>query len=240
MPPPLPVYGKGGGMVYTLIGRANLTPSEFVSLEFVNSSAFFGNTRIPAWPALPHHFKLLSGRIPQKSRIAAIAFLAFTAGLLASFLWIIYLAYTHGGQNLHTAPFSGRSDSASVRIYDNMVKGILQDDPTIFDPAKTTVWILGALEAALLILLRNRLPWWPLHPIGLAFQNTSGPNIYSFSMFLTWASKSILLRIGGISLYRRAAPFFIGLPVGYVTGIAVSSLVDMIWFPTGGHWTHGW
>ena len=43
----LPVYGKGGGMVYTFTGTANLTPSDFVGTEFVNSSAFFGNTRIP-------------------------------------------------------------------------------------------------------------------------------------------------------------------------------------------------
>ncbi|MYD63629.1 MAG: hypothetical protein F4W91_21535 [Gemmatimonadetes bacterium] len=234
----LPIYGKGGGMVYTFTGTANLTPSDFVGTEFVNSSAFFGNTRIPAWPALPHHLKL-HGATPN-ARIARIAALAFTAGLLASFIFIIYLAYAHGGQNLHTAPFSGRSNSASVRLYSNMTNHILNEQKTVFDPYKMAVWFIGIFEALVLIGLRSRLSWWPLHPIGLAFQNTSGPRIYSFSIFLTWAAKSLFLRIGGIALYRRAAPYFIGLPVGYVTGVIVSSIVDLIWFPTGGHWTHGW
>jgi hypothetical protein len=236
----LPVYSKGGGMVYTFTGTANLNPSDFVGIEFVNSSAFFGNNRIPAWPALPHHLKILGEKTDKSARIVRIAAIAFAVGLLTSFLFIIYLAYTHGGQNLHTAPFTGRSNSASVRLYDNMTKHILNDKKTVVDPYKMAVWFIGIFEALILIGLRNRLPWWPLHPIGLAFQNTTGPRVYSFSIFLTWAAKSLFLRIGGIALYRRAAPYFIGLPVGYVTGIIVSAIVDLIWFPTDGHWTHGW
>ena len=165
---------------------------------------------------------------------------ALAVGLIASFSSVVYLAYYEGGQNLHTAPFTGRSNSGAVRLYDNMTKQILGDKPTSFDPAKMLVWLIGSAEAILFVLFRNRLTWWPIHPIGLAFQNTSGPRIYAFSIFLTWFSKSLLLRIGGIHLYRTAAPFFVGLPIGYVAGIAVSSIVDLIWFPTGGHWTHGW
>ena len=232
----LPPGSKGGGMVKTFTGTANLNPGDFVGLNLVNSSAFFGNDRIPAWPALPHHFKIFSKF--KRPAITYLAILAFTLGLLSSFLYIIYLAYTHAGQNLHTAPFSG--SEGAVRPYDTMVKDILADTRTVFDSAKMGVWVFGGLQAALLVTLRNRLPWWPLHPLGLAFQNTSGPRIYAFSIFITWLSKSLILRIGGIGLYRRAAPFFIGLPVGYVTGIAASAIVDIIWFPTGGHWTHGW
>ena len=232
-----PPGAKGGGMVQTFVGTANLTREDFVGIGLVNSSAFFGNSRIPAWPALPHHFKLLKGR-GGDSRLVWIAVLAFTAGLLASFLSVIYLAYDQGGQNLHTSPFS--SEGGSVRTYDAMTTAILEADRTTFDPAKMAVWLLGAGEAALLVLLRNRVSWWPLHPLGLAFQNTGGPVNYAFSIFLTWSSKLLLLRIGGIGLYRRAAPFFIGLPLGYVAGVAASSLVDMIWFPDGGHWVHGW
>ena len=127
-------------MVYTFAGTANLTPSDFVGTEFVNSSAFFGNNRIPAWPALPHHLKL-HGATPNV-RIARIAALAFTAGLLASFIFIIYLAYAHGGQNLHTAPFSGRSNSASVRLYSNMTNHILNEQKLFLIHIK---WPYGSL-----------------------------------------------------------------------------------------------
>ena len=233
-----PIGGKGGSLVKTFVGTTNLTRKDLVGIGLINSSFFFGNVRIPAWPALPHHFKLLGNYTHKPSRLAWMAELAFLSGLLASFLLTIYLAYSHGGQNLHTMPF--RPQGGSVQAYNSITNSILEIDRTVFDPGKISVWLFGFFECAFLVLLRNRLPWWPLHPLGLVFQNTTGPNVYSFSMFLTWSSKLILLRIGGISLYRRAAPFFIALPVGYVSGVFVSSIVDFIWFKTGGHWVHGW
>lgn len=233
-----PPWGKGGGIVEVFVGTANLSREDFVGIGLVNSSAFFGNTRIPAWPALPHHFRLLGGLGRRNSRVVWTAGLAFVAGLFASFLFVIYLAYDQGGQNLHTAPFS--SHGGSVRPYDRMATAIFEADRTVFDPFKVAVWLIGAAQAGLLVLLRNRLPWWPMHPLGLAFQNTDGPRIYAFSIFLSWSAKLVLLRIGGIDLYRRAAPFFAGLPLGYVLGVAISSVVDFVWFLDGGHWVHGW
>ena len=233
-----PVTYKGGAMLETFVGTANLNPRDVVGIGLVNSSAFYGNLRIPAWPSLPHHFKLL-GRITRKpSRLVWMAVLAFTVGILTSFPFVISLGYNEGGQNLGTNPFA--PDGGSVNVYNGMAAKILESDRTVFDPEKMTVWVLGAVEASVLILLRNHLPWWPLHPLGIAFQNTWGPELYAFSIFMTWLAKTILLHIGGIRLYRRAAPFFVGLPVGYVSGILVSGIVDIIWFPDGGHWVHGW
>ena len=238
-PPSTSVYGpKGGVLLKTFVGTAHLGRRDFVGIGLVNACGFFGNARIPAWPALPHHFKLLGGDTKNPSRLASLALLAFTIGMVASFLSIIYIAYTYGGQNLQLSPFS--SSGGSVMAYDGMRTDTLRVDRTVFDPAKMGVWMLGGLEAGLLILLRNRLPWWPLHPLGLAFQDTRGLRFYSFSLFLTWAAKLVILRVGGIALYRRTAPFFIGITVGYVVGIAVSSVVDLVWFPDGGHWIHTW
>ena len=199
----LPVYSKGGGMVYTFAGTANLTPSDFVGIEFVSSSAFFGNNRIPAWPALPHHLKL-HGATPN-ARVARIATLAFTAGLLASFIFIIYLAYAHGGQNLHTAPFTGRSNSASVRLYNNMTNHILNEQKTVFDPYKMAVMVhwhlskrscsLAAKPAALLACTD-----------GLAFQNDLWSKNHTASPFSYLGGQITFLRIGGLPCTVRAAP----------------------------------
>ncbi|MBT4137461.1 MAG: hypothetical protein HOE48_06065, partial [Candidatus Latescibacteria bacterium] len=57
---------------------------------------------------------------------------------------------------------------------------------------------------------------------------------------LVWAAKSIILRIGGITLYERARPFFFGLVIGYVVSLGMSSVVDYIWFPDDGHNLHNW
>ena len=56
-----------------------------------------------------------------------------------------------------------------------------------------------------------------------------------FAIFLAWAIKSIVLRIGGIRAYRAGRPFFIGLIMGHFVGAGISFVVDMIWFPGQGH-----
>lgn len=45
-------------------------------------------------------------------------------------------------------------------------------------------------------------------------------------------------RVGGVRLYRRAAPFFLGLVLGCFTGIALSQVVDAIWFTGRGHFIY--
>ena len=61
-----------------------------------------------------------------------------------------------------------------------------------------------------------------------------------FTVFLAWGIKVVLMRIGGVALYRRVRPLFLGLLVGYAMGILVSFLVDQVWFPGQGHGTHSW
>jgi hypothetical protein len=48
------------------------------------------------------------------------------------------------------------------------------------------------------------------------------------------------MRIGGVALYRKSKPFFLGLLTGYAFGIATSFLVDVIWFWGDGHYIHSW
>ena len=231
-----PVGAKGGGILQTLVGTAGLSRRDFVALGLINSSAFFGNTRIPAWPALPHHLKLFGSVATRRCWVFWMVLLAFTAGFFGSCLFIIHLGYSQAGQNLGLTGFQG----GNVATYDRMVSAIIGSDRTVFDPAKVTVWIFGCVLAGTLMVLRNRVPWWPLHPLGLAFQTTSGSRVYAFSIFMTWAAKFLILRIGGIALYQRARPFFFGLVIGYVVGVGVSSVVDVMWFPGEGHSTHGW
>jgi hypothetical protein len=231
-----PVGAKGGGIMESLGGTATLTGANIVGMGLINSSAFFGNTRIPAWPALPHHIRLFSGLKTRRSWIFWTVVLAFSAGFLGSCIFIIYLGYHYAGQNLGLTGFR----TANISTYDKMVSAIVNDDKTVYDPAKGSVWLLGGAVAWLMMMLRNRVTWWPLHPLGYAFQTMAGSEVYAFSIFLVWAAKSVILRVGGIRLYERARPFFFGLVIGYVVALGSSSVVDYIWFPDDGHNLHDW
>ena len=124
--------------------------------------------------------------------------------------------------------------------FNSLTTTITGANRTVVDPQKLAVWLFGAAEVVLLSAMRNWLAWWPLHPVGLAFQHTIGVRVYGFSAFLAWMIKLIVLRLGGIGLYRRSQPLFLGLLIGYAAMIGISSVVDAVWFPREGHCVHGW
>ena len=127
--------------------------------------------------------------------------LAFAAGFFGSCLFIIYLGY-------HYAVKTSACRVLAARIFARMtamVSAIVGADKTVFDPGKIGVWFLASRKLACSCSFAIRVPWWPLHPLGLAFQRMQGSRIYAFSIFLTWASKLIISglaasrSIGGVS-----------------------------------------
>ncbi len=42
-----------------------------------------------------------------------------------------------------------------------------------------------------------------------------------------------------MQLYRQERPFFLGLILGYFSGIAAANTSDFIWFNGQGHWLYG-
>ena len=102
------------------------------------------------------------------------------------------------------------------------------------------MWLLGFFEAMGLALLRAHFHWFPLHPIGLAFQYTPSPQRYWATLALVWLTKFTLLRFGGVRSYNKGKLFFYGLGIGYVIGAMLSDLVDYIWFPLDPHTVHTW
>ena len=219
---------KGGVFITDLIGSANLSQQNLVSFKIFSSNLFFGNIRLPAWPAMPHLLRIFPLR-QQPRRVVAIVMVAFPVGFLVAAWATIDMAYSVGASN-HLLVIIG--------LYDQITHMIL--NPKVADPGKWCVWLLGFFEAAGLAVLRGRFYWFPLHPIGLAYQTTPGTSIYWFSLFLVWIVKGTLLRYGGINAYQTAKPLFFGLGIGYVIAVVFSGVVDVIWFPGQVHVVHDW
>ena len=58
------------------------------------------------------------------------------------------------------------------------------------------------------------------------------------TIFLIWAFKTLVLRMGGLERYRATIPLILGLLIGYLGGVALGLVVDIIWFPGQGHQMH--
>ncbi len=222
-------YLKGDMFVLDLIGSARLSHRQLIAYKVMTSKAFFGTFRIPAWPAIPHLFRMFS-LDKQPVRVTLMVLLAFPTGFLVASTATIQLAYGDGG-----SVFMG---GKANQVFEQMVE--LTNNPRTSTAGKWLVWGLGWVEAAVLAFARSRLHWFPVHPIGLVFQTTFGTRLYWFSLLLVWIVKLTILRTGGASAFRRGKPLFYGIAIGYVSGIILSVAVDLIWFPTEGHSLHHW
>ena len=88
-------------------------------------------------------------------------------------------------------------------------------------------WLNSALEAniphifamtigfgftLLLAVMRSRFFWWPIHPLGygVAFHL----HIFWSTLLVSCIAKWLILKHGGLGVYRKAVPFFLGLVLG--------------------------
>jgi hypothetical protein len=80
----------------------------------------------------------------------------------------------------------------------------------------------------LLMLARQRLLGWPLHYIGMPIGDTWVMSWVWSSIALGWAIKLVVLKYGGVPLYRAGRPFFLGLILGQISCVGFWMIVDTI------------
>ena len=222
---------KGASFITDLLGTTRLSGQSMVAMKVFTSRIFFGNIRIPAWPALPHFLRLFPQR-RQLRWVAAAVLLAFPTGFLVAGWDTISFSYAVGGQQVMAV-------SEIERLYDDVAR--LVYNPSELDPGKWAVWLLGFGEAAIISLLRIRYHWFPLHPVGVAFQRERATWMYWSSLAVVFVVKWCLLKYGGQKAYRSGKLFFYGVGLGYVGGVLLSMFVDFIWFPGQRlHTVHNW
>ncbi len=73
---------------------------------------------------------------------------------------------------------------------------------------------MGALAVLGLTWVRQRLLWWPLHPIGFPIMTSWVVDWMWFSIFFAWLIKVVILKYGGAAVFTRSRDFFLGLIVG--------------------------
>jgi hypothetical protein len=90
--------------------------------------------------------------------------------------------------------------------------------PTDTDLVSVAFMGVGALFVGLLWWLRTLFSLWPFHPAAYVIGSSSWTVGWLwFSIFISWTVKVTLLKVGGIRLYRKAYPLFLGLLLGEFT-----------------------
>jgi hypothetical protein len=145
--------------------------------------------------------------------------LAAVVGTLSIFWAYLHLAYAYGTQ----AKWGNGSYFANEAY--NRLNGWLQTPQPPNGLANGAVGV-GLGFCSLLMVARMKFPWWPFHPIGYAITSSWAMNLVWMPLLFAWVIKGLILRYGGVKLYRQGMPFFLGLILGQM-------LIGSLWHLVG-------
>ena len=178
-----------------------------------------GEMRIFVMAAVANALKIAEG-IQRRRRLLLWAVLAAILISAVSSIWVeLALCDRHGGINLSSFYTS------LVHYPFNFIARNLNNTTEVNWVGWGWTAYGGALMAALMVA-KQRLVWWPIHPMSLPVSSMWMTDTIMLSVFLSWLIKGGILHYGGAALYRRGKPLFIGLVVGQFTSMGFWVVVD--------------
>jgi hypothetical protein len=155
----------------------------------------------------------MADTVSLNGRSIAVAMLfAILASAIIAYVILIPVVYNYGAitmnrQRFYQVPTEPFRELATVLA-----------TPRVPDRAGTAAVGVGGAISLLLTWMRLRFLWWPFHPLGYAvgFSRRTVDWMW-FSIFLGWAVKALIIRFGGMPLYRRALPMMLGFILGEFT-----------------------
>ncbi len=184
--------------------------------------AWAGDTRSTVMTSCAHGLKI-SENIPGSKRplVPALA-IAIVVTCVSAGFFILKVAYDMGGLNL---------GYGSLYFYWGAMLPPQFIASRVSNPTGVNwggwMWTgIGAFLMWILMFARQRLMWWPVHPISLPASGIAGH--WSFGMLIACIVKTVILKYGGARSYRKLKPFFIGLAVGYIVAVCMWLVVDSI------------
>jgi hypothetical protein len=168
-----------------------------------------------AYRGHPQPFQLEGMRIAQIMRTSQRRFwfallLAGVFGTLSGFWAQLHCYYQYGMSSKIVGPAQW---AFGVEPYNEMKTWLLA--PLTTNVNALVAGVVGFVFTLLLNLLRLRLNYFPLHPVGFATSTSWSMNALWMPLLIAWMTKVALMRYGGSKSYRTfAVPFALGLVLG--------------------------
>jgi len=206
---------------------SNLLSPLMVYLGAVLQKLAFVDYRESLIPTLFHAYALGENSGARKRFLIGIV-IALVVTLLFSTMSMLVLYYKYGMLSLPDA----WALETVTRVHEQALQLIQHPEA----PKKWSILFAtaGAVVMTLIILGYRRFLWWPLHPVGYLLAYSSAMKILWFSFFVGWLCNTVVLRYGGVRMYRTVRWFFIGLIVGD-TVMAVFWLIVGLFSPVSYH-----
>ena len=167
---------------------------------------------------LANGLRLSSELKSGQRRLAWAVVLAMVIALVLSAWFTIYLAYRYGSMNLLISEHYATEPSRFA-----LEKIVNPTGPSLGG----YLWMTGGgLIMGLLLVARQQFLWWPFHPLGFLVSHGRVMDGIWSTIFLAWLLKMVVLKYGGVGLYRRTQPFFLGLALGHIAIGGIWLVID--------------
>ena len=154
--------------------------------------------------------RMLHGLRCSAGWLVGMIAIAMLVSLVGSVWAILKLGYTYGAINF----------DADIPFYSHYAKEPFRLASFLLYSETGPNWVgwlwngVGATAMTLLVVARQQLSWWPLHPVGLVVCGTHILNSTWFSIFIAWLIKSAVLKYTGPKGYLSTRIFFLGMVLG--------------------------
>jgi hypothetical protein len=211
--------------VITMEKYSLLSPRNLTAMALVDSMLLRDLRGIPITGFLDAQKLSDETRLAKRTLLGALV-VGVLAAIAVAFVFQLWLPYTYGALNLYGY------------VYERQPTQFLRENAPFMTPSggetpvpafRPLFFALGFIMTLLLAWGRSVFPGFPFHPLGFAMSATWGVIVLWFSMLVAWLIKAPLLRYGGMPLYRRVRPFFLGMIFGEFFSAAVWAVLALLY-----------
>lgn len=185
-----------------ILGNTNLTVLAY--LQWFNL-----DYRCAVMPHQLEGFKIGQAAKVNMRKLGYLIIWAVILGIISAYWNVLHMYYARGAATSNVNPWRINMGLIPYRRLRHWF-----DYPSSFDLSGINFIGGGILTVFFLSFMRSRFLWWIFHPIGYAVANTFIIDLIWMPMFVSWIIKAVIIRYGGLKMYRRGLPFFIGLILG--------------------------
>jgi len=210
-------YGEHKTLMIDAVGpRAFIPDGSFANLTVFANLTFLSRGYFPAFMAYQlESFKHADLVKSSKRVMVFVIMLALVMGLVAGYWMHLTSFYDYGSNILEggSGIWGGTRGAALIRQeYNKMQQYTVSVNSP--DYTRTAAAGVGFLFTFVLVLLRQAFLWFPLHPLGFAMVTAYGDPLWG-AFLSVWVIKKMVMKYGGMRLYRKLVPGFLGLALGH-------------------------
>jgi hypothetical protein len=206
----------------TTFGTTVYHAADLTILAYVRNAVASNDLRCLSMPNQFDAYKMAGTLEVDRRRLTVALILSIVVGAAISFAIALMVWYAFGAgaktdswrTSMGRMPFDQLADTLKT--------------PVKPDLSGTAAIAGGFAVTTALMLLRTRYIWWVFHPVGYAMANTPTMNQIWLPFFIAWLLKTLVLRYGGIRLYRLSLPLFYGLIIGDFIAGGLTTLLGCV------------